>query len=357
MTITRGRTTGLMVALAVATGGCALAVEATDDPYTEDEPEQLSQGDKDNTNGVRVVNGLKALNGLSSLNGLLNQDGLSSLNGLLTNNGGVAATKGLKQLNALSTTAAMTGLATCKGKTVDKGKYVNCLGRADSTCKEADGLLSPTKGMMRTVEGIEMAKYLVRCALPPGRTIRIKSFDGTYVEMPGEIGLAASWETGTCDVACEEDVSSCLIALTNSEGAHVLLELTSQNPAVGMARSGGYDYQESAAFGNIFKANPEGYISGGRDYTSVTFAFARSTMQVSPTLRASPYNYAGCTSCKGYEGATMTFYGIRYSLAGPKCSEGPLVNGKGSFVECAGTGQTTRSWKRVMTVWRDVPAF
>src|SRR5687767_11497967 len=58
--------------------------------------------------------------------------------------------------------------------------------------------------------------YLVQCALPDTETITVTSSTGQSAEFQGGIGLAEEWADGPCDEACQEWVSACLFARSNS---------------------------------------------------------------------------------------------------------------------------------------------
>src|SRR5262252_2214808 len=92
--------------------------------------------------------------------------------------------------------------------------------------------LAATNGLMTTSAGRDTIAYLVKCALPAGRTIT-KVVNGTTYSFPGQIGLAPQWETGACDVNCQQLVSACLLAHINTSGQHIALWLDSDSPAVG----------------------------------------------------------------------------------------------------------------------------
>ncbi len=196
------RTIQVGIALGAIVGlvGCA--------ELADDEGIQVDESALTSTNGLSL-NGL-SLNGLS-LNGL-------SLNGL--------------SLNGLS----LNGLSTVAG-------------------------LSTTSGMMTTAGGRDIVKYMVKCALPQGRTL----VKGSY-SFPGSIGVAPQWENGLCDVDCQEKVSACMLAHVNNAGVNVQLWMTGDGQ-IGWGRDPNYQYEEGAFFGNLFTANAwKGYACQGRDF-------------------------------------------------------------------------------------------
>lgn len=101
-------------------------------------------------------------------------------------------------------------------------------------------------------------KYTARCALRPNQKLEAPDADtGKTLTFHGLLGIAPEWHDGTCDSACQEKVSSCLIALTNRTGKHV--ELTLLSTALGMnkgllpdSHDVDYPHQEGAFFGSVF---------------------------------------------------------------------------------------------------------
>ena len=112
-------------------------------------------------------------------------------------------------------------------------------------------------------------KYVARCALPAGQDLQAPATAGTKpLKFPGLFGLAPEWRDGTCDEACQEKVSACLIALTNRTGKHVLVSLLSGDPAMGETAAPsendlGFPHQEGTFFGNVF--SNQAYACQGHD--------------------------------------------------------------------------------------------
>jgi hypothetical protein len=101
-------------------------------------------------------------------------------------------------------------------------------------------------------------KYTARCALPEGETLETPPGPtGKRLKFPGALGAAPEWNHGPCDRACQEKVSSCLIALTNRTGKHVVLSLLGADPALGKGFAPNeadrpFPHQEGVFFGNVF---------------------------------------------------------------------------------------------------------
>src|SRR5260370_22269005 len=164
-----------------------------------------SDGDQGVHSLLVTVNGLASINGLSSTNGLATGNGLSTTNGLGTSNG-----------------------------------------------------LSSTNGLMTTADGRNTVAYLVRCALAAGTSIVKKDQYGNSYTFPGEMGLATQWRDNTCDGACQERISSCMLAHVNTAGVHIPLWVVSEDPSVGWGLNSLYPNQAGSVFGNIFVKGAHG---------------------------------------------------------------------------------------------------
>jgi hypothetical protein len=115
-----------------------------------------------------------------------------------------------------------------------------------------------------------LLKYAARCALredqelegPPDATT------GKRPKFRGALGVAPEWREGKCDGACQQKVSSCLIALINRTGKHVQLSLLSAAATLpktlGPSENDiGFPHQEGAFFGNVFSG--QAYACRGKD--------------------------------------------------------------------------------------------
>jgi ricin-type beta-trefoil lectin protein len=196
------------LALALALGGCQAGGDA---------PTAPGESELATTNGLSMINGLSMTNGLSMINGL-SGNGLSG-NGLLM-------------------TALKTGVIT------------------------GGSLVSSSSG--RTT-----LSYIVRCALPSGHSISAKDSSGTTYTYSGQIGVAPEWETGTCNTACQERMTGCLLAHVNTSGVHIPIWLDSEG-AIGWGQNSSYPFQEGSFFGNIFVSPPKGYFCNGKDFSAGT---------------------------------------------------------------------------------------
>ncbi|MDB4987001.1 MAG: hypothetical protein JWN04_2179 [Myxococcaceae bacterium] len=237
------RSTALAASVGLAAlTGCAAS---EDDPELNAEREAATA----TTNGIRVVNGLTTISGIRAVNGLTTRNGLTTKNGVTTMNG-------LRTANGLLASASGVSVD-CTGKTAG----VDCTGAPD-------GLLSAAAGLMSTDDGINTARYLVRCALPAAQSLRIKDYTGGLVTLVGELGLSPEWQDGQCDSNCEEKVSACLMALTNVAGNHVNVDLANQG-VLGASHHAAFPYQEAVFYGNVFSSPPSLYFAVGKDYEGI----------------------------------------------------------------------------------------
>jgi len=317
--------------------------------------------------GARIVNGIRNINGLTSRNGLISKNGLRILNGLSLKNG-------LTSVNGLLT---MNGLATKNGfQTVD-GKFVNCFGKADSTCTSPDGLLSRTTGLMQSSEGVITAEYLVRCALNSSDEIRIQKYDGTFASLKGQLGVAPEWRTGSCSTACEEKVSACMLAMLNQAGLHQSITMTAGwagNP-FGTSHTE-YDVVEGSFFGNIFKSDAQAYVVSGIDHADSVKLVRKGWMKSVRGLaqRSCNADLAATTTYAGFLKALPTCSVTLIGTSAPKEFAWPAIEqdpnnydkcsfastdaghggkpSKSTALACSGPGTAVRNFSHVITTWQ-----
>ncbi len=271
-----------------ALGGCLEGLEAPqeagDQPSYDIEAKGLAT-----PNGLRFINGLRAMNGLAQVNGLRFLNGLTFQNGLRAVNG----------------FEFVTGLAsTYHHARVVGGKSINCVGKVkDVTCTGApDGLLSKTTGLMRSEEGVHVARYVVNCALAADDKIRIKKYDDSLVTLRGGIGLAPGWKHGDCDQPCQERITGCLLSLTNGDARNVSIELSAPTiPQVGKGHV--LPDEEATFYGNIFAAKAVAYACMGKDMHA-------------PRMTAGYTNVLNNVTMTGHNAEELTFWDLPYYLVG-----------------------------------------
>jgi hypothetical protein len=284
-TIRLGLTAGLSLGAIVGVVGCAAQTEGVE---TEDSAAVQSE------NGL-TMNGL-TMNGLT-MNGL-------AMNGLT--------------MNGLT----MNGLATVGG-------------------------LSSTSGLMTTSGGRDIVKYMVKCAFPTGHSLT-KTVNGVPYTFQGAIGIAPEAESGTCDPACQEKISACMLAHVNNAGVHIALWLDGPDPGVGWGSSPDYPFQEGAFFGNLFKSKPatkqgwEGYYCTGTTWDSGSvFGRLGSTIDPAGLVYKAPWGQSN-----GSNGTCPSYCSVH------------TTNGVADGYNSCGTTydadlNNSRSWTHVVTVYRN----
>jgi hypothetical protein len=235
------------------------------------EPPVAEQATED---AIASQNGLPAINGLNTHNGLNTQNGLSIQNGLNTQNG------------------------------------------------LTDGI-----GLMATAAGRTTVSYLVKCALPANHSITKKDQYGTSYKFTGLLGVAPSWESGSCTGVCQQWLSACMVAHINTAGIHVPLWIVadpSYQPQIGWGLSASYPAQEGSFFGNIFVSPPVMYYCNGRNY-NVDVVPGRVGSGNTNAPYVDPWGYN--TYCDKY------------------CTASDYPNTTSGYKACAG-------YNAVITVWR-----
>ena len=198
---------------------------------------------------------------------------LTSENGLTTN--------GLTT-NGITTNGLTTNGLTTNGLTTN-GLTTAALGSVTFTSWFA---LNPTYASM-------VMKYLVRCALPAGRTMSYQFALTTY-SWDGELNLAPAWSMGNpIPVPEQQLVSACMAAHTNKYGTPVGVSVRGYYSngnyiSVSGAEQNAYPNDEGCFFGNLF------------DGTGVFSAYASDSPLVDPartSLRACAINGGDVGSC------------------------------------------------------------
>lgn len=117
-------------------------------------------------------------------------------------------------------------------------------------------------------------KYLVQCALKAEQELRLEPEPGGEpVVLTGGLGLAPEWAMGPCDEACQEWVSACLFARTNTYGLPVRIYMSGPHPAFiaeaesdGLPAEAGFGEREGAFYGNYFLPLPREHACRGDGY-------------------------------------------------------------------------------------------
>ncbi len=345
--------------LSLAAGGCLGMDETshTDAEQEEFSAEQEELNDKrqdfvatenglQSINGLTTSNGLQSINGLTTSNGLQTRNGLTTINGLTTRNG-LRSQNGFRVVNGIKSSAVLN--VDCRG-----GQTLNNGGANAGTCTgEPDGMLSRKTGLMSTDDGIIVAKYMIRCAAPTGRSLTVRDYTGGLITLNGELGLAPEWLDGAtgpgeCAQDCQEKVSACLMALTSATGVKHTLVLTSPSLQIGTGKDPAFPYQEATFYGNLFAEPPQAFVAAGPDFG----VFAMRRCDSGDRTRRTTYVMAGAVGPCAMRRTAETISERRHSTDVNKCSVTNVAGNRGVATACAGPGSTTRSWKNPITTYR-----
>jgi len=177
--------------------------------------------------------------------------------------------------------------------------------------------------------------YIIRCALPVGHTITMKDLAGKAIPFTGQLGMAPEWETGSCNVDCQEKVSACVLAHVNTSGQHIALMLDGTDAALGWGRNTAYPYQEGSFFGNIFTTTlvnqkMPAFFCNGTDFDSGVVPG-----RLGATQSGAPY-----INPQGPTGLCVT-----------SCSQGGGANNNDGYTVCRIPGGP--QYTHIVTVYRD----
>jgi hypothetical protein len=168
----------------------------------------------------------------------------------------------------------------------------------------AEGLLNPKTGLLSNDAGIQLASYMIRCALAPTDSVNLVDYTGHVRHLPGELSLATSWKVDACEgdstnhTGCQERISACLMTFVNGFGQHVKLEMNDGtttylknhtiNGTSDKCGNGGLTCQEAAFYGNLFVSPPQTFFALGDG--SVGFVGASGTVDTYKTRTCSGYS-------------------------------------------------------------------
>jgi hypothetical protein len=113
-------------------------------------------------------------------------------------------------------------------------------------------------GLMTSDSGREVVKYLAKCALGANDTLVKKDQSGTSYTFAGSLGLAPQWKdsvTGSCNQACTEAMSACMMAHINTSGVHIPLWMVGPESSVGWGQSPWFPTREGTFFGQMMLVN------------------------------------------------------------------------------------------------------
>jgi hypothetical protein len=128
---------------------------------------------------------------------------------------------------------------------------------------QTSGGLSSTTGVMTTEGGRQFIEYMVKIGYPTGHSLTKQDQYGNSYTYQGSLGVAPEIETSTCDMDCQERLSSAMLAHVNNSGLHVGIWLVGPDAGIGWGSSPNFPFQEGTYFGNLFAQNiPGNYCTG-----------------------------------------------------------------------------------------------
>lgn len=126
---------------------------------------------------------------------------------------------------------------------------------------EGDGLAASDQ-LLENPAARATAEYLVECALPLGQSIT-KVVGGQTLTFEGLVGVAPEWADDECDQDCQEWVSACMLARTNSSGQEVVIWLQAEHEEIGYGTLPTGAVLEAGFWGNLFADADEQYLCQG----------------------------------------------------------------------------------------------
>jgi hypothetical protein len=241
--------------------------------------------------------------------------------------------------------------------------------------------LSSANGLMTTDAGRKTVAYLVRCALASGDTLVKQDQNFQWYTFPGALGLCQAWKYGgihgntQANRTCENILSACLMAHTNTDGVHVPIWLDSEASQIGWGTSPSYPYQEGTYFGNIMETGdltgqgmagvvgPVAYFCEGYSFNDKLVAGRLGSSSTTPYTNAfgtSPYGHS-CDANLNKSYVTMTAHWSN-GTNNPDGSHKP-ADGYQAIAPYTGNYSHPYTWQsgEPITVWRTTtvtnPAF
>lgn len=127
--------------------------------------------------------------------------------------------------------------------------------------------LRPGSGLESTAAGQDWLKYIVRCAMPVGKSINVGKADDPQIAA-GAFGLAPEWSHAPLTESGRRWVSACVLGFVNALGVHVLVSMRGEQENLKATITDDerkkFGYQEAAFYGDIFSTTPVAYVCRGR---------------------------------------------------------------------------------------------
>jgi hypothetical protein len=191
----------------------------------------------------------------------------------------------------------------------------------------SNGVITTVTEPIRTV----FVEYLVRCALPQGTSLSIRTPSGWMRPYPGTFGLAAGWLTGAIGTHAQEKITACVLAHVNGEGYAVEVSFRGMDiPTTDTERTRFWKI-DLATFGNFFYKPQAVFMCDGNQNVYETGRTCGDRRDHCGMSYVGPCELA----CDGIRPSISSGYGF------PTCYSGDI------------TGVAGRAWPYAMTVFTD----
>ncbi len=148
------------------------------------------------------------------------------------------------------------------------------------------------------LDGEDVIRYMVECALPSGDTVEVLDPSGELHLFDGGLGLAPEWKTQPCNTECQQWVSACLLARTNEDGTEVSIFVQGDHPALGFGLAPQFPHYEATFFGNVF-SDPESMHACRGDVLGVQKAAQQGRTCALASEECGFTTYADCVANAG----------------------------------------------------------
>jgi len=213
-------------------------------------PDESEEADSE-TDGLNTSNNLS---GTKQPNGITLETGLVLPKGYVLPSNTDFSSKGIMPLSGVTLS---TGFDLGNGKQASKIGY-----------DLGGGSISPKGDLLLWLQSHptnnhRILKYLVECALPDSRTVKLSDFYGSAT-YHGIFGFGTSILQGQMTTSDQEKVSACLLARVNQQGMSATIEMVGSpnfgNSSFSSKPADAFDGAEASFGGNVFLAAPQAFM-------------------------------------------------------------------------------------------------
>lgn len=126
-------------------------------------------------------------------------------------------------------------------------------------------------------QSVTVIHHMIECALAEGSSVEIPVEGGAPMTFEGSMGLAPEWADGPCEEACQEWVTSCMMARSNNYGVPVYFLMIGPIPDESGEEVAEipeqYSVLEGAFYGNLFVDRGVAYSCRGSGYDPLYNSF------------------------------------------------------------------------------------